>query len=192
MADPIVIPGERLGSTGEYSTGPGTYSRQGYIYSSLVGVKKIEKNADGGSRAKIFVQSGDEPKQFVPEKDSAVICQVLSTTPRFSKVAILRVNGIPVTNAFRGMIRKENIRATEIDKVEVYKCFRPGDIVLARVLSLGDAHSYLLTTAENELGVIHATSEAGARMLPKSWCEMYCSKTKAIEHRKVAKAKFLL
>jgi hypothetical protein len=28
-------------------------------------------------------------------------------------------------------------------------------------LSLGDAHSYLLTTAENELGVVMATSEAG-------------------------------
>jgi exosome complex RNA-binding protein Csl4 len=26
---------------------------------------------------------------------------------------------------------------------------------------LGDAHSYLLTTAENELGVVMATSEAG-------------------------------
>ena len=28
-------------------------------------------------------------------------------------------------------------------------------------LSLGDAHSYLLSTAENELGVVIATSEAG-------------------------------
>ena len=43
----------------------------------------------------------------------------------------------------------------------MYKCFRPGDIVIARVISLGDAQSYLLTTAENELGVVIATSEAG-------------------------------
>lgn len=43
----------------------------------------------------------------------------------------------------------------------MYKCFRPGDIILARVLSLGDALSYVLTTAENELGVVVATSEAG-------------------------------
>ena len=75
MADPIVIPGERLGSTEEYDAGPGSYSRQGYIYASLVGVKKIvEKNADGGSRATIFVHSGDEPKQFVPEKGRKSIC----------------------------------------------------------------------------------------------------------------------
>lgn len=41
------------------------------------------------------------------------------------------------------------------------KSFRPGDIVMARVISLGDAQSYLLSTAENELGVVIATSEGG-------------------------------
>ena len=46
-------------------------------------------------------------------------------------------------------------------QVEMSKSFRPGDIVIARVISLGDAQSYLLTTAENELGVVIATSEAG-------------------------------
>lgn len=34
-------------------------------------------------------------------------------------------------------------------------------------LSLGDAHSYLLSTAENELGVVIATSEAGIWSLMK-------------------------
>lgn len=41
----------------------------------------------------------------------------------------------------------------QVDKVEVFKCFRPGDIVRARVISLGDARQYYLSTAENELGV---------------------------------------
>ncbi len=43
----------------------------------------------------------------------------------------------------------------------MYKSYRPGDIVLAKVMSLGDSQSYLLTTAENELGVVIATSEEG-------------------------------
>ena len=43
----------------------------------------------------------------------------------------------------------------------MHKCFRPGDIVLAKVQSLGDTQSYILTTSENELGVIVAKSEAG-------------------------------
>lgn len=123
---------------------------------------------------------------------SIVICKVLSTAPRFCKTAILSVNGITLKDIFRGMIRRENVKATEIDKVEMYKSFRPGDIVLAKVLSLGTAQSYLLSTAENELGVIYAKSEAGISMVPKSWCEMFCPKTKVIESRKVAKVRIAM
>lgn len=46
-------------------------------------------------------------------------------------------------------------------QVVMYDCFRPGDIVRARVLSLGDARSYHLTTAHNSLGVVRAKSLAG-------------------------------
>ena len=81
--------------------------------------------------------------------------------PRFCKVAILGVESTPLKETFRGLIRKEDVRATEKDRVEIYKSFRPGDIVLARVISLGDAQSYLLSTAENELGVVFAKSESG-------------------------------
>jgi exosome complex component CSL4 len=53
------------------------------------------------------------------------------------------------------------VRLTEVDKVEIYKCFRPNDIVKAEVISLGDSRSYFLSTAKNELGVIFAKSVAG-------------------------------
>ncbi len=46
-------------------------------------------------------------------------------------------------------------------QVIMYDCFRPGDIVRAEVLSLGDVRSYFLTTAKNELGVVFARSIAG-------------------------------
>ena len=81
----------------------------------------------------------------------------------------------------------QDIRATEKDKVQVYRSFRPGDVVLADVISLGDARSYYLSTARNELGVIFAESEAGETMVPVSWQEMMCPKTKTKEFRKVAK-----
>lgn len=44
----------------------------------------------------------------------------------------------------------------------MYDCFRPGDIVRCEVLSLGDARSYYLTTARNELGVVYSKGSAGA------------------------------
>ena len=48
-----------------------------------------------------------------------------------------------------------------IRQVELYSSFRPGDIVRAEVVSLGDARSYQLSTAKNELGVVFAKSLAG-------------------------------
>ena len=81
---------------------------------------------------------------------------------------------------FRGVIRVHDVRATEKDKVEMYKSFRPGDIVLAKVISLGDARSYFLSTASNELGVASAKSMAGFALAPINWCEMQCRRTGAL------------
>ncbi|CAG8697289.1 8060_t:CDS:2, partial [Acaulospora morrowiae] len=65
--------------------------------------------------------------------------------------------------------------------------YRLGDIVRAKVISLGDARSYYLSTMENEYGVIYAQSLAGAAMIPISWTNMQCIKTGEIESRKCAK-----
>ncbi|XP_043568912.1 exosome complex component CSL4 isoform X2 [Chiloscyllium plagiosum] len=176
---------ERLCSTEDGTPGNGTYSRHGYIFASLAGY--VVKENDNGMVPVISVVRDSEP-QLLPEVGVVVTCKVTSINPRFVKVHILYVRSTPLKGTFRGTIRREDIRATEKDKVEVYKCFRPGDIVLAKVISLGDAQSnYLLTTAENELGVVVAHSEAGEQMVPISWCEMQCPKSHGKEFRKVAR-----
>ena len=100
---------------------------------------------------------------------------------------ILCVNGIPVSTAFKGTIKKEHVRAFEIDKVVMYKSFRIGDIVRARVLSRGDKRSYYLATDRNDLGGVLATSTSGTVMVPVSWELMQDPETNAVEYRKVAK-----
>lgn len=55
----------------------------------------------------------------------------------------------------------QDVRATEIDKLEIGNCFRPGDIVRAEVVSLGTSKDYYLSTSKNELGVVYAKSLAG-------------------------------
>lgn len=107
--------------------------------------------------------------------------------PRAATVKIVCVDDSPLGNDFPGLIRQLDVRQTQVDEVEIYKCFRPGDIVRAEVISLGDKNSYYLSTAKNELGVIFAKSVAGATMIPISWDLMQCPKTKMTEHRKVAK-----
>lgn len=122
---------------------------------------------------------------------------------RFAKCHILCVGDTVLSQHYRAQVtsdplskpsltcaqvRKEDIRMTEKDRVEMYNCFRPGDIVLARVISLGDPSAgYFLSTAENSLGVVIAKSEAGSLMVPVSWTEMQCTSSYTIEQRKVAK-----
>ncbi|KAL9846669.1 exosome complex component CSL4 isoform 1-T1 [Geothlypis trichas] len=161
MAPPAryCIPGERLCSTEEATAGNGTYTRHGFIFSSLAGCLE-RKNEDNELPVVSVVR--DSESQLLPNVGAVVTCKVCSINSRFAKVHILYVGSTPLKSTFRGTIRKEDIRATEKDKVEVYKSFRPSDIVLAKVISLGDAQSnYLLSTAENELGVVVARSEAG-------------------------------
>ena len=125
---------------------------------------------------------------LVPGQQDVVTVKIVSVNPRFAKCHILCVGDVVLSESYRGQIRKEDVRQTEKDRVEMYKCFRPGDIVLARVISLGDAGGgYLLTTAENSLGVVIAKSEAGSLMVPVSWTEMQCTASYAVEERKVAK-----
>uniref|UniRef100_A0A8C6HB29 Exosome component 1 n=1 Tax=Mus spicilegus TaxID=10103 RepID=A0A8C6HB29_MUSSI len=146
MAPPVryCIPGERLCNLEEGSPGSGTYTRHGYIFSSLAGC--LTKTSENGAVPVVSVMRETE-SQLLPDVGAVVTC-----------------------------------------KVEIYKSFRPGDIVLAKVISLGDAQSnYLLTTAENELGVVVAHSESGVQMVPISWCEMQCPKTHTKEFRKVAR-----
>ena len=49
---------------------------------------------------------------------------------------------------FKGIIRINDIRSTERDKLKLIDCFKPGDIVKAQVISLGDGSNYYLTTAK--------------------------------------------
>ncbi|KAG8435423.1 hypothetical protein GDO86_013385 [Hymenochirus boettgeri] len=179
------VPGERLCSLEECAPGNGTYCKHGYIFASLSGY--VLKKSDNGLMPIISVVR-ETDSHLLPDVGSVVTCKVMSINSRFAKVQIMYIGSTPLRNTFRGTIRKEDIRATEKDKVEVYKSFRPGDIVMAKVISLGDIQSnYLLSTAENELGVIVAHSEAGATMVPISWCEMQCPKTHIKEQRKVAR-----
>lgn len=182
----IKIPGERLGILSEYEPGYGTYERNGYIYSKLCGKKQVSTKTDAEKPTISVVRSG---QNIVPEVNTVAMCKVINNNPRFCKVNILSIGGTPLKGSFKGIIRKEDVRATKKDLVKMYESFQPGDIVLARVLSLGDSQSYFLSTAENELGVIYACSESGYSMLPISWCEMQCTHTGKKEHRKVAKVK---
>ncbi|CAI0433662.1 unnamed protein product, partial [Linum tenue] len=138
---------------------------------------------------------GHKARGAVPEAGSVVIARVTKVMAKTASADIMCVGTKSVREKFTGVIRQQDVRATEIDKVDMHLAFRPGDIVRAvvvsfsslRKLSLGDARAYYLSTAKNELGVVSANSTAGETMVPISWTEMQCPLTGQIEQRKVAK-----
>ncbi|EJS42080.1 csl4p [Saccharomyces arboricola H-6] len=91
--------------------------------------------------------------------------------------------------SFRGIIRSQDVRSTDRDRVKVIDCFKPGDIVRAQVLSLGDGTNYYLTTARNDLGVVfaRAANGAGGLMYATDWQMMTSPSTGMTEKRKCAK-----
>ncbi|KAG0426971.1 hypothetical protein HPB47_025953, partial [Ixodes persulcatus] len=146
--------GQRLCAAGDsFIGGKGTYVQHGYIYSSLAGRFTIERQKD-----KKIVQVQRSMDKNVPTPGNIVTAKITAVTHRFCKCSIIAIEDCELWEPFRGIIRKEDVHETEKDKVEMHKSFRMGDIVLARVMSIGDALFYYLTTAENMLGVVVALS----------------------------------
>ncbi|KAG6356176.1 hypothetical protein INS49_015563 [Diaporthe citri] len=128
-----------------------------------------------------------QQREVLPQVGNTVLCRVTRITPRQAVVAILVCGDTVLGAEWQGVIRVQDVRATEKDRVKVYESFRPGDIVRASVISLGDQANYYLSTASNELGVIMAVSEAGNAMYPVTWKEYKDPETGLSESRKVAK-----
>ncbi|KUJ21992.1 uncharacterized protein LY89DRAFT_704729 [Mollisia scopiformis] len=208
----IAVPGQLLGSISDYLPGPGTHTHNANLYASILGpvtktnppkptgpqkrLTKITPAAPGGLPTLSIERSlstpgandgGAKKTEILPEVNSNVLCKVTRINPRQATVSILVVGETVLDGEWQGVIRVQDVRATEKDKVKIFESFRPGDIVRAVVISLGDQASYYLSTASNHLGVIMATSEAGNTMYPVSWKEYKDPETGASENRKVAK-----
>ncbi|KAH1033011.1 hypothetical protein J1N35_045185 [Gossypium stocksii] len=189
-ADEMVTPGEVLGKATDLKAGKGAYaaSHNNTIYASLTGFRRIQAPPPASHDKRPTVEvTGHKAHGPVPEPGLVVIARVTKVMARTASTDIMCVGPKSVREKFTGIIRQQDVRATEIDKVDMHLSFRPGDIVRAVVLSLGDARAYYLSTAKNELGVVSAESSAGATMVPISWTEMQCPLTGQIELRKVAK-----
>lgn len=132
--DPLIcVPGQRLCVLDQtHVSGQGTYERGGYIYSQLAGVVDIVEN-DGVQVVEVHVPGGENT--VVPAQGDIVTAQVTIITQQFCKCIIKCVGDVPLNRPYRAILRKEDVRATEKDRVDIYHCYRPGDIILARVVS---------------------------------------------------------
>jgi len=169
-----------------------------HIQASLAGSVSTTKSqssnvGDSLSITASFLHSSLVPSRSItrantlPRVQSVILARITRLQPRQANVAILVVDDNVCADAFQGVVRREDVRGWEVDKVVLGDCFRVGDVIRAVVISLGDQSSYFLSTARNELGVLLATSEGGNQMVPISWKEFRDLETGKKEGRKVAK-----
>lgn len=85
--------------------------------------------AAGGANKK------QQQREVLPQVGNTVLCRVTRITPRQAVVAILVCGETVLGAEWQGVIRVQDVRATEKDRVKVYESFRPGDIVRASVVS---------------------------------------------------------
>ncbi|CCA67849.1 related to CSL4-exosome core component [Serendipita indica DSM 11827] len=155
----------------------------------------VYMDANGVSRASLIATFKNDSVQVpkgrasAPSENAIVIGTVVRLNSQQATISITIVNGVPLPQGdeYVGIIRSQDVRATEKDKVKIGDCFRGGDIVAGQVISLGDSRSYYVSTAHNDLGVLYATSSSGYPMEPYSWESMYCPQDQSIEPRKCAR-----
>jgi len=154
MTSSVAIPGQLLGSTSKYQPGPGTHIYLSNLYSSLLGVihvtqpvkapgpvKRLNRIAPAPAPVELptvsVSRSGiSEKREVLPEVGNVVLSRVVRITPRQAVVAILICGDTVLEAEWQGVIRVQDVRATEKDRIKIYESFRPGDIVRAEVVSV--------------------------------------------------------
>ena len=210
---PIAYPGLSLASSSLYIAGPGTHVYGSSIHASVAGhpflslapetpsptpastsASKASVKKDAASAKQILsVIRGGRGAKRLPEVDSIVLGRVTRVQRERCTIGIAVVDGEVINSGvaggegMTGVVRKEDVRGMEKDKVVMGEMFRVGDLVRGVVISLGDQSNYYLSTARNELGVLMAKSENGNTMVPISWKEFMDESTGEREGRKVAK-----
>lgn len=174
----VVVPGERVAAAATESGS--TYLWAGSPRAAVAG------HVDDSATVRVSRKRSAAP---LPAVGDTIVGRVTRITPRLATVDILCVGEAALREPCAGVLRREDVRPSDqnAEAFEMHRCVRPGDVVLASVLSLGDSRAYYLSTIANEHGVVIARSADGVTMRPVSYCEMQCPKSQIREKRKVAK-----
>jgi exosome complex component CSL4 len=211
----IVLPGDSLGPLANSKPGTGTYVHNDTIFATIAGAVQTTISRDPENKSRsiqiVRVTLDQEAADTATNNESNAAFDSHHATPRLASVGTIiyaRITAVqrqqalcsilalqlPTNNAvvacewpFRGILRSQDVRMTEKDRVKMNSSVAVGDVIRAEVVSLGDQGGYYLSTAGNELGVVMAWSKQGNVCVPVSWKEVVDERTGLREERKVAK-----
>src|SRR5688572_23078745 len=147
------LPGRVLGPITKFLPGPGTHVYAGQVVSSLMGhvsisqpqppqpagpAKRLNKltapDAAVQALPTVSVARHGRRREVLPDVNNIVLARVLRLMPRQAIVTIQQVGETVLQTEWQGVIRVQDVRATEKDKVKIHESFKPGDIVRAQVV----------------------------------------------------------
>ncbi|UCE74155.1 MAG: exosome complex RNA-binding protein Csl4 [Methanomassiliicoccales archaeon] len=173
----IVVPGEEIGTTEEFLAGEGTFELKGSIISSYFG----ELNLD--SEEMVAKVKPINPLVRLKVGD-VVLAHVQDVKSSMIMVNVIRVEGNPrgVTGETSASIHVSRI--SEGYTSDVWKEFRIGDIIRARVMQTKP--SLQLSTDKPSLGVLLGFCTRCRMPLEKKDKTLFCENCKRNELRKTA------
>ncbi len=173
----LVLPGERLGVIEEFIPDSGTYSKDGVIYSKIVGCALM----DMLNRKVSVYPLVDEA--VVPKVGANVIGQVGNAQSDNVLVRIFKVGDKNISGVFSGILHISDVSDRYVDSMN--DACKPGDVIRAKVLS-GKNQIYHLSTADKDSGVLYGFCGRCGNLLEQKRHEMRCPKCGNIENRKIA------
>lgn len=174
-----VLPGDRLGVIEEFIPGPGTFQGEDdAIYASIIGRVHIDM-----VERKISVRS-PTGKPVYPRRNDVVIGEIDTVAKKAAMVNIFRIRDAFCPVPFSGSIYVKNATAGYVESM--IDIFRPGDIVMARVLlqNIGIAR---LSTVGPRFGVIRAFCSKCGQTLLRRGNRLECPDCGNLERRKLSR-----
>ncbi len=174
----IVLPGDLIGTSEEFTPKNGTFVDKGNIYAATTGIVKINTKERSISVTPItnvppHLQVGDIViGQVTDIKESVALVEIASIKGRGER---------EIVNAEQAAIHVSNIKDAYVK--ELYSEFSPFDIVKARVI---DLRNMRLTTVNKELGVMKAYCSNCRTALKKDNNKLRCPKCNRVETRKLS------
>jgi exosome complex component CSL4 len=173
----LVLPGERLGVIEEFIPDSGTYSKDGVIYSKIVGCALMDMLNRKVSVYPLVAEA------TVPKVGAQIIGQVGNAQSDNVLVRIFKVGDKNLSGVFTGILHISDVSDRYIDSMN--DACKPGDVIRARVISEKN-QIYHLSTADKDLGVLYGFCGRCGNQLEQKRNEMHCPKCGNIEQRKIA------
>ncbi len=176
----IVLPGDFIGTSEEFTPGENVYEIGGKIYSSVLGKLKIDKE-----KRVINVEPFKRPPKL--KVGDIIIGYVVDVKENVAIVHIEAIEGI-VDRGFAGVITLAAIPISQISEEyvkDIKEKIRVGDVVRARVFNIYGG--IYLTIKNPDLGVISAyCKECGRELIKVGKDELMCPSCLIKEKRKLS------